>query len=773
MASRTIEARSRSCTPAAGNRVVNDVDVENYLRGVLPKEVPPSWGDAGGGAGMNALRAQAVAARSFGMSQGRYSYAGTCDTSSCQVYGGAATRVSVSSTAIRVEHPNTDRAIDDTDGAVRVWPNGSVVSTEFSASNGPRTAGGAFPAVDDPWDDVSGNPNHRWTRIIDADKIISRYGLSTANGVRTRVDADSPYEGIWANEVVLGNGSVVSAWNFRNAFGLRAPGFELVPIRRDVTGAADMVFIGDSVGASVASSPLSELRVVTEDMFGAERYDAVTNRRTQGGTGTDGVEVAGTVPVGTDLVVVELGYNDDPSAMAGRIDAMMSALRARDVGLVLWVDLSERRTTPYEVTNVALRAAAQNWEELVVLGWDDASDHRVADRWYTDGVHLSASGQAEFALWLRRHLLEVVAEGYTPPRPLAAGSVLRVPVMGRAGVPAAGAGSDVVGVALNVTAVGPVGPGFLRVWPCGSAKPETSSVNYLAGGVEPNAVVVPVDATGEVCVSSLVTSDVIVDVSGWFDGGVRAGMGRLVDTREESSRVDPGEVLRVPVMGRAGVPAAGAGSDVVGVALNVTAVGPVGPGFLRVWPCGSAKPETSSVNYLAGGVEPNAVVVPVDATGEVCVSSLVTSDVIVDVSGWFDGGVRAGMGRLVDTREESSRVDPGEVLRVPVMGRAGVPAAGAGSDVVGVALNVTAVGPVGPGFLRVWPCGSAKPETSSVNYLAGGVEPNAVVVPVDATGEVCVSSLVTSDVIVDVSGWFDGGVRAGMGRLVDTRYGAR
>ncbi|MFW2333699.1 SpoIID/LytB domain-containing protein, partial [Ilumatobacter sp.] len=244
---------------SAGNRVVNDVDVENYLRGVLPKEVPPSWGDAGGGAGMNALRAQAVAARSFGMSQGRYSYAGTCDTSSCQVYGGAATRVSVSSsTAIRVEHPNTDRAIDDTDGAVRVWPNGSVVSTEFSASNGPRTAGGAFPAVDDPWDDVSGNPNHRWTRIIDADKIISRYGLSTANGVRTRVDADSPYEGIWANEVVLGNGSVVSAWNFRNAFGLRAPGFELVPIRRDVTGAADMVFIGDSVGASVASSPLSE-----------------------------------------------------------------------------------------------------------------------------------------------------------------------------------------------------------------------------------------------------------------------------------------------------------------------------------------------------------------------------------------------------------------------------------------------------------------------------------------------------------------------------------
>ena len=516
-----------------GNRVVNDVDVENYLRGVLPKEVPPSWGDAGGGAGMNALRAQAVAARSFGMSQGRYSYAGTCDTSSCQVYGGAATRVSATSSAsTRLETDNTDDAIDDTGGVVRLWPGGQVVSTEFSASNGPRTAGGAFPSVDDPWDDVAGNPNHRWTRVIDADSIRSRYGLSTANGVRTRVDADSPYEGIWANEVALGNGSTVSAWSFRNAFGLRAPGFELVPIRRDVTGAVDFVLIGDSVGVSVAGTSTSELPVVTEGMFSTAEFDVLGGRRTQGGSLEDGVTAARRVPLGTDLVVVELGYNDEPAAMAGRIDAVMAALRDRGVGLVLWVDVSERRTSPYEVTNAALRAAAQRWDELAVLGWNEASDHTVADRWYADGVHLTSTGQAEFALWLRRQVLDVVANGYTPPRPIAPGEVLRVPVMGRAGVPADGAGSDVVGVALNVTAVDPVGPGFLRVWPCGSAKPETSSVNYLAGGVEPNAVVVPVDATGEVCVSSLVTSDVVVDVSGWFDAGVRSGVGRLVDTRD-------------------------------------------------------------------------------------------------------------------------------------------------------------------------------------------------------------------------------------------------
>jgi hypothetical protein len=108
------------------------------------------------------------------------------------------------------------------------------------------------------------------------------------------------------------------------------------------------------------------------------------------------------------------------------------------------------------------------------------------------------------------------------------------------------------------------------------------------------------------------------------------------------------------------------------------------------------------------------------------------------------------------------------VLRVPVTGVAGVP-----GEAVGVALNVTAVGALAPGWLRVWPCDASEPSTSSVNYQAGVASPNAVVVPVDASGEVCVSSLRVTDVVVDVAGWFDAGVRSGSGelRLVDTRIG--
>lgn len=735
-------------TSSGANRVVNALKTENYLRGVIPREVPASWGDASGGAGMNALRAQAVAARSYALSQSRYAHAKTCDTSSCQVYGGA-----------EGEHSNTDEAIRNTAGKVR-YRGGAVVSTEFSASNGPRTAGGSFPPVDDPFDDTPGNPLHSWTRVIDADRLNQTYGLSTANGVHTRRESGSQFDGIWANEVVLAGSRRVSAWDFRNEFGLPSPGFELIPIRRTITSPHRLAFIGDSVGVSVTGSDTTDLKALLDGVYSSAFYDSLGARSTQ-----QGAAIAATVPVGTELAVVELGYNDTPSTMPGRIDAVMRALRDRGVGTVVWVNVSERRTsTNYAATNAAIQAATARWGNLIVLDWNGHSSDRTADRWFSDGVHLTASGRAEFSLWLRDQV--VCQAAGRCPRKLQPGIPLRVPVVGTAGMPNPETeGGSLAGVALNITAVLPAAAGWFRVWPCGSPEPDTSTVNFAAAGVvEPNAAIVPIDATGEVCVRTTQSADVIVDTSGWFTGGLRTGTGRIVDTRL-SSRVQPATPLRVKVTGALGVPEAGA----AGVALNVTAVNPVRPGWLRVWPCGLPEPDTSSVNYsFAGAVEPNAVVVPVDATGEVCVRTLEETDVIVDLTGWFDSGLKTGSGRLVDTRL-TSRVQPSSPLRVKVAGVFGVPESGA----AGVALNVTAVNPVRPGWLRVWPCGSPEPQTSSVNYsFAGAVEPNAVVMPVDATGEVCVRTLEQTDVVVDLAGWFDAHVSGGLGaRIVDTRIG--
>ena len=150
-------------------RAINWVEMEQYLRGVVPRESPASWGDLDGGRGINALRAQAVAARSYAWAEQRNAAYKTCDTIACQVYGGAGLN------GTRIEHVNTDRAVSDTREEVRVHANGAIARTEFSSSTGGYTAGGTFPAVPDTGDDVASNPNHQWNTDVFVVKVQQAY----------------------------------------------------------------------------------------------------------------------------------------------------------------------------------------------------------------------------------------------------------------------------------------------------------------------------------------------------------------------------------------------------------------------------------------------------------------------------------------------------------------------------------------------------------------------------------------------------------------------
>ena len=93
---------------------------------------------------------------------------------------------------------------------------------------------------------------------------------------------------------------------------------------------------------------------------------------------------------------------------------------------------------------------------------------------------------------------------------LVAGGVYELPVVGRAGVP--GSASAVV---LNVTAVGGQARGYLTVFPCGSVRPNASSVNFGVGQTVANGVVARVGAGGKVCVFASAATDVVVDVNGY------------------------------------------------------------------------------------------------------------------------------------------------------------------------------------------------------------------------------------------------------------------
>ena len=93
---------------------------------------------------------------------------------------------------------------------------------------------------------------------------------------------------------------------------------------------------------------------------------------------------------------------------------------------------------------------------------------------------------------------------------LAAGAVKEIQITGRGNVP-----TDATAALLNITAVRPDAEGYFTVYPCDEDRPLTSNVNYFAGGIEPNAVLAKLSATGSICIYTLAASDLVVDVNGY------------------------------------------------------------------------------------------------------------------------------------------------------------------------------------------------------------------------------------------------------------------
>lgn len=198
-------------------RTVNYLDIEDYLRGVVPRESPASWADATNG--VQSLMAQSVAARSYGWAENRYSYAKTCDTTSCQVYGGAGVN------GAWVEDVRTNNAIAATRDQV-LTRGGKVVRAEFSSSSGGYTAGGDFPAVRDDGDSVS--PHHNWTTTLTSEAVGRAFGVGTLTDIRVLSRNGLGAEGgrVLTVQISGSSGSVsVTGDRFRSTFGLKSAWF--------------------------------------------------------------------------------------------------------------------------------------------------------------------------------------------------------------------------------------------------------------------------------------------------------------------------------------------------------------------------------------------------------------------------------------------------------------------------------------------------------------------------------------------------------------------
>ncbi|MFC6154420.1 SpoIID/LytB domain-containing protein [Nocardioides yefusunii] len=198
---------------------VNVVTMETYLRGVVPLEMPASWHP-------QAVAAQSVAARTYAAFERRSPMSKNyqiCDTTRCQVYGGAS-----------AENKLSDAAIKSTAKKIVTY-DGKPAFTQFGSSNGGVSAAGSLPyqiQQSDPYDTWTGNPVRSWSTAVpltQVQKAWPKIGTLTQIAV-TRRSGTGEFGGRVEAMTLIGAKSKVQVTGdqFRTALGLRSTYFTIV-----------------------------------------------------------------------------------------------------------------------------------------------------------------------------------------------------------------------------------------------------------------------------------------------------------------------------------------------------------------------------------------------------------------------------------------------------------------------------------------------------------------------------------------------------------------
>ncbi|MFH2204665.1 MAG: SpoIID/LytB domain-containing protein [Elusimicrobiota bacterium] len=194
---------------------IDEMGIEEYLLGVLPKEMNPEWP-------LEALKAQAVVARTFALNNlGKFSTSGydLSDDSFSQIYSG-----------LEVESERVQRAVRETAGQVLAW-NGKRLEVYFHSTCGghtidPATAWGTelssrppkpLRGVRDRYCRYS--PSYQWETHLASDDILrhlDRHGISAARLTDIRVGRERKHGHASALELKLdGKWKKLSTHRFR------------------------------------------------------------------------------------------------------------------------------------------------------------------------------------------------------------------------------------------------------------------------------------------------------------------------------------------------------------------------------------------------------------------------------------------------------------------------------------------------------------------------------------------------------------------------------
>jgi len=322
--------------------------------------------------------------------------------------------------------------------------------------------------------------------------------------------------------------------------------------------------------------------------------------------------------------------------------------------------------------------------------------------------------------------------------------------------------STAVAYSLNVTVVPSGALDYLTLWPAGETQPLVSTLNS-DGRIKANAAIVPAGTSGGVSVYVTNTSQVILDIDGYFaPAGTTPALAfypvtpcRVADTRNPTGplggpTMSGGTSRAFPVQSSScGIPA-----TAQAYSLNVTAVPHSDLGYLTTWPTGETQPLVSTLNSPKGEVVANAAIAPAGSSGEISVYVSNNSDVVLDIDGYFAPPGTGGLSlytvtpcRVIDTRTAGGAFSG--VKTVNVEGSTCAPP----SNAQGYVFNATVVPSGVLNYLTLWPNGETQPVVSTLNAPDGAITSNMAIVPT-TKGSVNGYATNSTNLILDLSSYF-------------------
>lgn len=241
--------------------IVKEMDLEEYVKGVVSSEMPINFN-------LEALKAQAIAARTYTVAHylssgcSKAHGADLCDTIHCQVYTDKNDKIKSWGNSGSSNWNKIEQAVNETKGMVLTYNNTLVKGAYYFSTSGGKTENvedvfaAALPylrSVDSPGESVA--PRYKSQCSFTYNEFVStinrNYGSAnlTKINLKDRVVITSRTDGGSVKNIKVGD-VTISGTNFRNMFNLNSANFTLNIDEKNNKVNVDCLGFGHGVGMS-------------------------------------------------------------------------------------------------------------------------------------------------------------------------------------------------------------------------------------------------------------------------------------------------------------------------------------------------------------------------------------------------------------------------------------------------------------------------------------------------------------------------------------------